>query len=84
MSCFPLYLLALAYDLMVWALGIRNLACAILVTAERPLPACGGEKAAVGMELPSRTSPPRTADAPVSSDIFVKRDALRAGHAKTG
>lgn len=33
---FPLYLLVLIYDLLVWSLGIRNLACAILVRAERP------------------------------------------------
>lgn len=35
--CFPLYLLVLIYDLLIWVLGIRNLACAILVTAERQL-----------------------------------------------
>jgi SAM-dependent methyltransferase len=33
---FPLYAVMLAYDLAVSFLGIRNLACAILVTAERP------------------------------------------------
>ena len=32
---FPLFLLMLAYDLIAWALGIRNLASGILVTAER-------------------------------------------------
>ena len=33
---FPLYLLMLGYDLLVWLLGIRNLACGILVVAQRP------------------------------------------------
>lgn len=33
---FPLYALMLVYDLLVSGLRIRNLACAILVTAERP------------------------------------------------
>ncbi len=33
---FPLYLAMLLYDLVAAGLGIRNLACAILVTAERP------------------------------------------------
>lgn len=33
--CFPLFALLLAYDLMTWSLRIRNLACAMLVTAER-------------------------------------------------
>jgi SAM-dependent methyltransferase len=32
---FPLYAVMLLYDLLIWFLGIRNLACAILVTAER-------------------------------------------------
>jgi ubiquinone/menaquinone biosynthesis C-methylase UbiE len=32
----PLYLVSLAYDLTMWYLGIRNFACAILVTAEKP------------------------------------------------
>jgi ubiquinone/menaquinone biosynthesis C-methylase UbiE len=31
----PLYVPMLLYDLMLWGLGARNLACAILVTAER-------------------------------------------------
>jgi len=31
----PLYLPMLFYDLIIWRLGIRNLACAILVTAEK-------------------------------------------------
>jgi SAM-dependent methyltransferase len=33
---FPLYVLVLAYDLIASALGIRNLASGIVVTAERP------------------------------------------------
>jgi SAM-dependent methyltransferase len=33
---FPLYVVMLAYDLAISFLGIRNLACAILVTAEQP------------------------------------------------
>ena len=33
--CFPLFALVLMYDLLIWSFGIRNLACAILVTAER-------------------------------------------------
>jgi SAM-dependent methyltransferase len=33
---FPLYAVMLAYDLSIWLLGIRNLACAILVVAQRP------------------------------------------------
>ena len=33
---FPLYALMLLYDLAIGALRIRNLACAILVTAQRP------------------------------------------------
>jgi len=33
--CFPLYLLMLVYDLIASALGIRNLASGIVVTAER-------------------------------------------------
>jgi len=33
---FPLYILMLGYDLIVAALGIRNLASGIVVTAERP------------------------------------------------
>lgn len=32
----PLYAAMLLYDLAVWAFGIRNLACAILVSAEQP------------------------------------------------
>ncbi len=39
---FPLYIVMLSYDLLVWRLGIRNLACAILVTAERPPDERGG------------------------------------------
>jgi hypothetical protein len=31
----PLYALVLLYDLVFWGLGVRNLACAILVTAEQ-------------------------------------------------
>ena len=31
----PLYALMLLYDLVFWGLGVRNLACAILVTAEQ-------------------------------------------------
>lgn len=38
---FPLYLVMLSYDLIVFALGLRNLACAMLVIAERPAPAVG-------------------------------------------
>jgi hypothetical protein len=34
---FPLFILMLGYDLAASALGIRNLASGILVTAERPL-----------------------------------------------
>jgi SAM-dependent methyltransferase len=33
---FPIYLLMLGYDLLVWFLGIRNLACGILVVAQLP------------------------------------------------
>ena len=33
---FPLYALMLAYDLIISFLGVRNLACGLLVTAERP------------------------------------------------
>ena len=33
--CFPIFALLLVYDLVVWSLRIRNLACAMLVTAER-------------------------------------------------
>lgn len=33
---FPLFCLVLAYDLIAWGLGIRNLASAIIVRAERP------------------------------------------------
>jgi SAM-dependent methyltransferase len=35
-SFFPMYLVMLAYDLVAWGSGIRNLASGILVTAERP------------------------------------------------
>jgi SAM-dependent methyltransferase len=35
---FPLYAVMTIYDLALWFLDIRNLACAILVTAERPSP----------------------------------------------
>ncbi|HEX5316691.1 MAG TPA: class I SAM-dependent methyltransferase [Candidatus Kapabacteria bacterium] len=31
---FPLYVLMIAYDLIIWMLRVRNLACGILVTAE--------------------------------------------------
>jgi SAM-dependent methyltransferase len=34
---FPLFCVVLAYDLMAWGLGIRNLASTIMVMAERPL-----------------------------------------------
>jgi ubiquinone/menaquinone biosynthesis C-methylase UbiE len=78
--CFPLYVLALAYDLLVWALGIRNLACAILVTAERPLPPGAARDAAA----PSEASPSHVAEAPVSSGIFAKHGAWRADCAETG
>jgi SAM-dependent methyltransferase len=45
----PFYILMLAYDLIAWGLGIRNLACAILVTAEQPIVRVGerGARAAV-------------------------------------
>jgi ubiquinone/menaquinone biosynthesis C-methylase UbiE len=73
--CFPLYVLALVYDLLVWAVGVRNLACGILVTAQRPpLPDAGRDFAE--MAAPSGISPSHTADAPVSSEIFAKRGAL--------
>ena len=32
---YPLYILMLAYDLLIWLFSARNLACGILVTAER-------------------------------------------------
>ena len=56
---FPLYCLMLLYDLFVWGCGIRNLASAILVTADRPRkPADQPELpvAALGVE-PSRMAP---------------------------
>ena len=34
---FPLFCMVLAYDLIAWRLGIRNLASTIIVMAERPL-----------------------------------------------
>jgi SAM-dependent methyltransferase len=34
---FPLFFMVLAYDLIAWRLGIRNLASTIMVMAERPL-----------------------------------------------
>jgi SAM-dependent methyltransferase len=33
--CFPLYIVMLVYDLFTWIFCIRNLACALLLTAER-------------------------------------------------
>jgi ubiquinone/menaquinone biosynthesis C-methylase UbiE len=36
----PLYVPMLLYDLVVWRLGARNLACAILVTADRTAASC--------------------------------------------
>lgn len=33
--CFPLYAVMLTYDLLIWVLRIRNLACAMLVSATR-------------------------------------------------
>jgi SAM-dependent methyltransferase len=42
----PLYALMLLYDLTCWMMGVRNLACAILVTAERP-PGNAGDVAKV-------------------------------------
>jgi ubiquinone/menaquinone biosynthesis C-methylase UbiE len=38
----PLYVPMLLYDLVVWGLGARNLACAILVTADRTAASCHG------------------------------------------
>lgn len=50
---FPLYLVMLSYDLIVFSLGMRNLACAMLVTAERPAPAVGDRAAeGCGQEAP--------------------------------
>jgi SAM-dependent methyltransferase len=80
--CFPLYVLALVYDLMVWSLGIRNLACAILVTAERP-PSPGAGRSSAEM-APNQVSPLHAAGPPVSSDSFATRGALRVDCAKTG
>jgi SAM-dependent methyltransferase len=37
---FPLYILVLIYDIIIWSLGIRNLASGILVTAEQPVDRC--------------------------------------------
>jgi SAM-dependent methyltransferase len=80
---FPLYGLALVYDLLVWAAGARNLACAILVTAERPvLPGAGRDFAE--MAAPSDVSSSHAADAPVSSEIFAKRGVLRVDSAEIG
>jgi SAM-dependent methyltransferase len=33
--CLPLYLVMLSYDLIVWRLGIRNLACGMIMIAEK-------------------------------------------------
>jgi SAM-dependent methyltransferase len=81
--CFPLYALALVYDLLVWALGIRNLACAILVTAERPS-SLGAGRGSAGMAAPREGSSLHAADTPVSSDVLAKRGVLRVDCAEIG
>jgi ubiquinone/menaquinone biosynthesis C-methylase UbiE len=50
----PLYALMLLYDLVSWGLGVRNLACAILVTAEQ------------GAVRPARSGRRRQEDAPAN------------------
>lgn len=45
---FPLYALMLLYDLTIWYLGIRNLACGILVVAEKPSAGAEAEASPAG------------------------------------
>jgi SAM-dependent methyltransferase len=84
--CFPLYLLGLAYDLTVWALGIRNLACAILVTAERAGNPRTPDEVPGGLAEPKHTqvSPALPIDTPVSrGNVAISRvlpvDAAESG-----
>ena len=56
---FPIYLLMLSYDLLVWLLGIRNLACGILVVAQ--LPPAEPDRSAHEAPEPSATTAAMTA-----------------------
>jgi ubiquinone/menaquinone biosynthesis C-methylase UbiE len=79
---FPLYLLMLAYDLLAWALGIRNLACAILVSAEQPVDrAAGASEIHPAIVEPSEVFPRHVTGARLSTGL-AKRGAFRDDHAK--
>jgi|GEM_PF-673352 SAM-dependent methyltransferase len=55
---FPLFCVMVSYDLLLWALGIRNLASGMLVIAERP---------AVDAVLPLRPAAP--AESPAATEL---------------
>lgn len=56
---FPLYCMMLLYDLFVWSCGIRNLASAIVVTADRPRQSADQRQDSVAASgfAPSRMAP---------------------------
>lgn len=54
--CFPLFALSLVYDLTLWTLRARNLACAVLVTAERSQPSGPSELASGSQRAVSEPS----------------------------